>query len=56
MAQAVQSGRLTATQIAEEVFKAVVKNQFYIIPHQRINPLIERRMQSILSLTNPEAL
>ncbi len=56
MAQAVQSGRLTATQIAEEVFKAVVKNQFYIIPHQRINPLIERRMQSILSLNNPEAL
>jgi short-subunit dehydrogenase len=54
MASAVQSGKMTAAQIAQEVFLAIQKQQFYIIPHRRINPLIEQRMQEILHLQNPK--
>lgn len=54
MAVAVQSGKLTAQDIAKEVFKAVEIEQFYIIPHRRINVLIEQRMQEILHLENPK--
>lgn len=56
MSKAVHSGRLSATDIAIEVFKAAEENRFYIIPHRKINQAIELRMQDILELRNPTKL
>lgn len=53
MAKAIHSGKLSAADIAKEVFQAVSENRFYIIPHRKINQAIELRMNDILSLRNP---
>jgi NAD(P)-dependent dehydrogenase (short-subunit alcohol dehydrogenase family) len=45
---AVDSGRISADQVADAVFDAVRDERFYILPHQRIKPAIETRMQDIL--------
>jgi hypothetical protein len=39
MGQAVKAGRLTATDIANEVFAAVQEDRFYVIPHRNPTPL-----------------
>jgi NAD(P)-dependent dehydrogenase (short-subunit alcohol dehydrogenase family) len=51
--KAVQSGRLTAEDIAEKVFEAVRDERFYVITHLRIKPSIERRMRDILEGRDP---
>jgi NAD(P)-dependent dehydrogenase (short-subunit alcohol dehydrogenase family) len=51
--KAVQSGRLTAGDIAERVFEAVRDERFYVITHPRIKPSIEQRMRDILDERNP---
>ena len=56
MAKAVHAGKLTADDMANEVFKAINENIFYIIPHRKINNAIELRMQDILTLRNPTSL
>jgi short-subunit dehydrogenase len=56
MSKAVHSGRLSAMDIANEVFQAVEENRFYIIPHRKINQAIELRMTDILELRNPTKL
>jgi NAD(P)-dependent dehydrogenase (short-subunit alcohol dehydrogenase family) len=45
---AVQSGRITAEQVADTVFAAIEAERFYILPHQKIKAAIEARMQDIL--------
>lgn len=45
---AVQSGRISAEQVADLVFEAIKVEKFYILPHQKIKPAIETRMQDIL--------
>jgi NAD(P)-dependent dehydrogenase (short-subunit alcohol dehydrogenase family) len=45
---AVQSGRISAGQVADAVFDAIQAERFYILPHQKIKPAIETRMQDIL--------
>jgi NAD(P)-dependent dehydrogenase (short-subunit alcohol dehydrogenase family) len=45
---AVQSGRISAEQVAEAVFDAVREDRFYVLPHQKIKPAIETRLQDIL--------
>ena len=45
---AVESGRISADQVAETVLDAVRNERFYILTHQRIKPAIETRMQDIL--------
>jgi NAD(P)-dependent dehydrogenase (short-subunit alcohol dehydrogenase family) len=45
---AVQSGRISAEQVADAVFDAVQGERFYILPHQKIKPAIETRLQDIL--------
>jgi NAD(P)-dependent dehydrogenase (short-subunit alcohol dehydrogenase family) len=45
---AVQSGRISAEQVAEVVYQALENDRFYILPHQKIKPAIETRMQDIL--------
>jgi NAD(P)-dependent dehydrogenase (short-subunit alcohol dehydrogenase family) len=50
---AVRSGRITADQVAELVFQSIANDKFYILPHQRIKPAIETRMQDILLERDP---
>jgi len=50
---AVKSGRISAEQIAEIVLEAIKTEKFYILPHQKIKPAIETRMQDILQEREP---
>ena len=45
---AVQSGRISAEQVADNVFEAVRDERFYILTHQKIKGAIETRMMDIL--------
>lgn len=45
---AVQSGRISAEQVADLVLESVRAEKFYILPHQKIKPAIETRLQDIL--------
>ena len=56
MASAVKSGRLTAADMANEVFTAVSEDRFYVIPHRKINNAIQLRMDDIMQLRNPTQL
>ncbi|TRZ93834.1 MAG: SDR family NAD(P)-dependent oxidoreductase [Rhodocyclaceae bacterium] len=56
MGQAVKSGRLTAADMASEVFAAVGEGRFYVIPHRKINNAITLRTDDILNLRNPTPL
>jgi NAD(P)-dependent dehydrogenase (short-subunit alcohol dehydrogenase family) len=56
MASAVKSGRLTATDMANEVFTAVMEDRFYVIPHRKINNAIQLRTDDIMNLRNPTQL
>ena len=56
MGQAVKSGRLTAADMANEVFAAVGEGRFYVIPHRKINNAIQLRTDDILNLRNPTPL
>lgn len=50
---AVQSGRISAEQVADLVLEAIRAEKFYILPHQKIKPAIETRMQDILLERDP---
>jgi len=50
---AVKSGRISAEQVADLVFQAIGTDKFYILPHQKIKPAIEIRMQDILLERDP---
>jgi NAD(P)-dependent dehydrogenase (short-subunit alcohol dehydrogenase family) len=50
---AVQSGRISAEQVANLVFEAINAERFYVLPHQKIKPAIEIRLQDILQERNP---
>lgn len=56
MGQAVKSGRLTAADMANEVFAAVAEGRFYVIPHRKINNAIQLRMDDIMQPRNPTQL
>jgi NAD(P)-dependent dehydrogenase (short-subunit alcohol dehydrogenase family) len=51
--KAVESGRLTAAEIAATTLAAVKAGSFYVIPHQKIKTLVEVRMQDILGERAP---
>lgn len=53
IASALDSGRLTADDIAGIVFDAVAEGRFYIIPHRRINDVVRQRFADILEARNP---
>jgi NAD(P)-dependent dehydrogenase (short-subunit alcohol dehydrogenase family) len=46
--RAVQSGRISAEQVADLVLESIAAEKFYILPHQKIKPAIETRLQDIL--------
>ena len=51
--KAVNSGRLSAADIAQAVFEAVREERFYILTHPKINSAIRARMEDILAGRNP---
>jgi len=54
--KAVESGRITAPEIAALTFAAIEAEQFYIVPHEKILDLVGLRMQDILARRNPSDL
>ena len=50
---AVQSGRISADQVADKVFESVRGKRFYILTHEKIKGAIEARMKDILEGRNP---
>jgi NAD(P)-dependent dehydrogenase (short-subunit alcohol dehydrogenase family) len=53
MKKAVSSGRLTAGDVAEQVFLAIQNERFYVITHRAIKPAVEARMRDILEDRTP---
>ena len=51
--KAVQSGKLSAADVAQKVFEAVREGRFYILTHPKIKPSIQWRMEDILQERNP---
>ena len=53
--KAVESGRISAAEIAAITFAAIDAGQFYIVPHEKILDLVALRMQDVLALRNPSS-
>lgn len=51
--KAVESGRLSAAEVAATTLEAVKAGRFYVIPHGKIKALVEVRMQDILGERAP---
>jgi NAD(P)-dependent dehydrogenase (short-subunit alcohol dehydrogenase family) len=51
--KAVQSGKLSAADVAQKVYEAVRDERFYILTHPKIKPSIQWRMEDILQERNP---
>ena len=52
MRAAAQAG-LLPRQVADQVFDAIRKEQFYILTHPEYNSAIQQRMENILQQRNP---
>ena len=53
MRHAVESGRVSADDVAQMVFDSIVNERFYILTHPRIKAAIEARVQDIVHDRNP---
>ena len=51
--KAVNSGKLSADDVAQKVYEAVRDERFYILTHPRIKPSIQWRMEDILQERQP---
>ena len=51
--KAVESGKITAAQVAQKVFDAMATGQFYIFSHPKALGNVQSRMECILHQTNP---
>jgi NAD(P)-dependent dehydrogenase (short-subunit alcohol dehydrogenase family) len=51
--KAIESGKLTAADIANITMDAVRADRFYVIPHTKVKGLVEVRMQDILNDREP---
>lgn len=51
--KAVESGKVSAADVAQRVFDAVAANQFYIYSHPRAIRSVQTRMQDIMQARNP---
>ncbi len=51
--KAVESGRISAPEIAQLTFAAIDAGQFYIVPHEKILDLVALRLQDIMARRNP---
>jgi NAD(P)-dependent dehydrogenase (short-subunit alcohol dehydrogenase family) len=53
--KAVESGRLSADDVAQAVLDAVREERFYVLTHPRILPAVEDRMRDILEGRSPRS-
>ena len=53
ISKAVNSGKVTAAEVAQKVFDAVAANQFYIYSHPKAIGAVGTRMDDILQARNP---
>jgi NAD(P)-dependent dehydrogenase (short-subunit alcohol dehydrogenase family) len=53
--KAVESGRLSAEDVARAAFDAIRDERFYVLTHPRILTAVERRMQDILTGATPRS-
>jgi NAD(P)-dependent dehydrogenase (short-subunit alcohol dehydrogenase family) len=51
--KAVNSGKVTAAEVAQNIFNAVANDQFYIYSHPQALGTVQRRMEGIVRGTNP---
>jgi NAD(P)-dependent dehydrogenase (short-subunit alcohol dehydrogenase family) len=51
--KAVESGRISALEIAALTFAAIDEGRFYIVPHEKILDIVRQRMNDIVALRNP---
>ena len=51
--KAVNSGKVSAADVAIKVFDAIVQNQFYIFSHPKSLDNVQERMQAILDNKQP---
>jgi hypothetical protein len=56
LVQAVQSGKKTADDIAEHVFEAMERGDFYIVPHKKILGACALRFDDIKNLRQPTSI
>ena len=54
--KAVESGRISAPEIAAMTFAAIDAGTFYIVPHAKILDIVQQRMTDIVSGQNPSAM
>jgi NAD(P)-dependent dehydrogenase (short-subunit alcohol dehydrogenase family) len=53
LAKAVDSGRISAAQVAHMTFEAIRERRFYVITHSRILDSVRLRMEDVLEQRNP---
>jgi short-subunit dehydrogenase len=53
MDKAVGSGKVSAAEVAQQVFDAVQSGQFYIYSHPQALGLVAQRMQAVVAGSNP---
>jgi NAD(P)-dependent dehydrogenase (short-subunit alcohol dehydrogenase family) len=53
MAKAVDSGKVSAAEVAQKIFDAVAANQFYIYSHPKAIGLVQTRLEDIMLARNP---
>ena len=51
--KAVGSGKVTATEVAQNVFHAIENDQFYVYSHPKALGNVKSRMEGIVAGTNP---
>lgn len=51
--KAVESGKITAAEVAQKVFDSIARGQFYIFSHPKALGNVQSRMEAILQQANP---
>ncbi|HYW51679.1 MAG TPA: SDR family oxidoreductase [Gemmatimonadaceae bacterium] len=54
--KAVESGRISAAEIAQMTFEAIDAGRFYIVPHTKILDSVSQRMTDIVARRNPSPM
>ena len=54
--KAVESGRISAPEIAAMTFAAIDDGQFYIVPHEKILDIVRQRLTDVTTLQNPSEM
>ena len=53
ISKAVASGKVSAAEVAQLVFDAVARNQFYIYSHPKAIGAVQTRLEDVLQARNP---